>query len=180
MIKQLIIGSSLTLLSIVGVFTGLSPAKAQMGTSQSSNYYGVEVTSSLSRDSVLATIIRNVANRQAHYQSESLVTWSSQGWISYPNRQATYVSYQRVISAPTTVTRGSDRRIVILLAGTLGNRPEQSIYYVDCVGRTYSLHAKNVFLASGQEIESSRNLAGSPQNPANAFEEDIVNRVCAF
>jgi hypothetical protein len=180
MLKGLIIGASLSFIAISEISAGLSPVRAQLGTSQSSNYYGVEVTSNLSRDSDLATRIRNVANRQAYQQSESLVTWSSQGWIPYPNRQATYVSYERVIYAPTAVTQGSDRRIIMLLAGTLGNRPEQSIYYVDCVSGTYSLHAKYVFLASGQEIEASRNLAGSPQNPVNAFERDIVDRVCAF
>lgn len=81
---------------------------------------------------------------------------------------------------PTLATRGSDRRIIMLLAGTLSNRPEQSLYYVDCTRRTYSLHARSVFLASGQRIEESWDLAGSPQNPVNAFERDIVDRVCAF
>lgn len=86
MFKKQIVSFSLALLAMIGVHASSSPAKAQLGTRQISNYYGVEVTSNLSRESALATIIRNVANRQSYSQGEYSTSWSSQGWVPYPSR----------------------------------------------------------------------------------------------
>ena len=170
----------------VCILSSATPSYAQLGTEQASDYYGVVVNSTLDRESFLATFIRAIGIKEEYESGESATIWSSEGWIPYPGREDTYVSYDRYLYHPWTANDGTrfwendDYRSIRLITGLLTNRPEYQLYTVDCEANGYRLDDYRVYSPSGEQL-SYNDPASSPLTPpANAFEQTLINSVCSF